>query len=396
MKTLSRRGLGRFRAGKFLVLSALLLPVLLGTMALSVDYSVQAAAQAQLRTAADAAALAGAMKLTGDARLAYSTNLATQMTAARAQAATVATANPVLGATPVVLDNASNSTSGDVVIGYVDPSQPGTALTTGVSATLYNAVSVTLARDESHGGIIPSFFAGALGQGSPAVRAQATAMVAHYSVSGFRSTSGRNANILPIALDVNTYNSMINTNGRDATTTTDSYAYNSDTGAISTAADGVYESKLYPVSTGSPGNWGTVKIGVSNNSTSVLSDQIQYGVTPAQLATYPGGILQINPQTGTLTLGGNPGISAGIKSALEAIKGRPVFVPIYSSVQGNGNNTTYTITSFAGVRVMAVNFQGSPKYVVVQPATVTDMTAIVGSPKVGWTSGGLLRIGLSQ
>ena len=73
-----------------------------------------------------------------------------------------------------------------------------------------------------------------------------------------------------------------------------------------------------------------------------------------------------------------------------------MFIPIYSQVQGNGSNTTYTVIRFAGVRVLAVNFQGSPKYVVVQPATVVDSTAIPDGPQTGWTTGGLLRIRLSE
>lgn len=388
--------LGRSRSGKFLIMGALLLPAMLGAVALSVDYGVHATAQAQLRTAADGAALAGAMKLADSSRLAYVSNLTTQIASAQSRATAVATANRALGRAPVVIDNPMNSASGDVVVGYVDPTHPGSGLTTTASPTLYNAVQVSLGRDATHDGTIPMIFGRALGRTSSTTHVRATALAAHYSVKGFQSSPNLNANLLPVALDATTYNSMIASNGRMAITTTDAYSYNPNTGAIASTPDGVYESRLYPIGTGSPGNWGTVKIGVSNNSTSVLSDQILYGITPAQLATYPGGVLQLNPQTGTLILSGNPGLSAGLSSAFSSSLGRPVFVPIYTSVQGNGNNTTYTISGFGGVRLMAVNFQGSPKYVVVQPATVTDPTALTGSAQVGWTSGGLLRIGLTE
>lgn len=391
-----RRRFGGRRAGKVLVLSAIVMPSLLGLTAVSLDYGIQATAKGQLSTAADAAALAAVMKLTGESRLANSSNISSQISAARARAVEIAGANRVLGNAPVIDANSYNTPTGDVVIGYVDPTRPGSALSTTASSTLFNAVTVNLARDSSHGGRIPTLFGGAIGQRNTTTRVSATAVAAHYSVTGFRSTPGVNAKILPIALDSATYDAMIGTNGRTAGSTTDSYGYNSTTGAVASTPDGVFESKMYPVSTGSPGNWGTVKIGVSNNSTSVLSDQIQYGITPAQLATFPGGTLQLSPQTGTLSLGGNPGISAGIKSALDAIIGRGVYVPIYSQVTGNGNNTVYTVTGFAGVRVMASNFQGSPKYVVVQPATVNDPTAITGAARSGWTSGGMLRIKLSQ
>jgi hypothetical protein len=179
----------------------------------------------------------------------------------------------------------------------------------------------------------------------------------------------------------------------------DQYAYNPATGAVTSGQDGIYESSLYPVSNGSPGNWGTVKIGVSNNSTSTLGAQIVSGITPAQLATFPGGKIQLSSATSppSLTLGANPGISAGLKSSIDAIIGQTRFIPIYSSVSGNGNNTTYTIVKFAGVRVMADNFQGNPKYVVVQPALVIDPTATPSVPDPGgWTAGGLVTLRLAR
>jgi hypothetical protein len=181
----------------------------------------------------------------------------------------------------------------------------------------------------------------------------------------------------------------------------DLYSYNPATGAVSAGSDGIYESKLYPTSNGSPGNWGTVNIGVSNNGTSTLGAQILNGITPAQLsawaATFPGHVIKFSSTTTppSLSLSANPGISAGIKSDLDAIIGQTRLIPIYSAVSGNGNNTSYTIVKFAGVRVMASNFQGNPKYVVVQPALVNDATAVAGTTaETSWSAGGLVTLGL--
>jgi Flp pilus assembly protein TadG len=383
-----RRNANR-RRGKFLVVSSLLLPVLLGGMALSVDYGVLCVAHGQLRNAADAAALAGARRLVTEARLANRSDLTAESSAARSQSVTVAQANPVRNQTVPV-------SGSDVAIGYVDPVRPDIGFTTAGSPALSNAVAVTLGCSVDRGNAIPTFFAGVLGRSNPTTNVRSVALAAQYTITGFRSVPGRNVHVLPIALDAATYDAMIVSNAGIVRATTDSYRYDPATGTVSAGADGVYESQMYPVATGSPGNWGTVKIGVSNNSTSVLSDQIQYGLTPAQLATYPGGVLQLDPVTRSLTLEGNPGISAGIQSALTSIIGRTSVVPVYSSVQGNGNNTRYTITTFAAVRVLAVNFQGSPKYVVVQPATFQDPTVISGAPKQGWTSGGVLGIRLVE
>src|SRR5262249_53388623 len=147
---------------------------------------------------------------------------------------------------------------------------------------------------------------------------------------------------------------------------TDQYAYNPATNTVTPGTDGVYESVLYPVSSGNPGNWGTIKVGVDNNSTSTLGAQIRYGITPAQLATFPNGQIQLDPSTTppSIIFNGNPGISAGIKDDLESIIGKPVSIPIYDQSDDNGNNAWYRVINFAALRILSVNFQGNPKYVI--------------------------------
>ena len=55
--------------------------------------------------------------------------------------------------------------------------------------------------------------------------------------------------------------------------------------------------------------------------------------------------------------------------------------PIFRSVSGPGNNATYTIVKFVGVRVMDVRLTGSmsSKQVTVQPAVVRTKGDIRGS-----------------
>ena len=96
--------------------------------------------------------------------------------------------------------------------------------------------------------------------------------------------------------------------------------------------------------------------------------------------------------------GTKSGMNASIKDDLTAIIGKPVALPIWSTTNGgNGNNLQYNIVAFAAVRIVAVNFQGNPKYVIVQPAIVTDPTAI---PNTGasssWTNGGVIYLHLSR
>src|SRR5439155_15057840 len=128
-------------------------------------------------------------------------------------------------------------------------------------------------------------------------------------ISGFRiQTPGfTTALLLPFALDVKTWNDLLAGAGPD------DFTRSSVNGSVSSGSDGIPETKLYPLSNGGqgtdvsglpPGNFGTVDIGSSNNSTSDLARQILYGPNAADFAHYPNGTLQLDPSTGTLILQG--------------------------------------------------------------------------------------------
>jgi hypothetical protein len=228
---------------------------------------------------------------------------------------------------------------------------------------------------------------------SVAVKSTATAQA--FSVSGFKASGSSSANLLPIVLDKVTWQAMMN--ATSPSNGTDQYTYNTSNNTVTSGADGVYESLLYPVSSGSPGNWGTINVGVSSNSTSTLGAQIRYGITPAQLATYPNSTIQLDStQTPpSITFSGDPGISAGIKDDLTAIIGKPVVVPIYDINGNNGNNAWYRVIAFQPSRILSVNFQGNPKYVIIQPCLTNDVTAVTGSAQP-WTKGGQVKLYLSR
>jgi hypothetical protein len=332
------------RRGTVAVLVALTLPVLVGVAALALDGSLLFVQRGQAQSAADGAALAGAYALSNGAS--FDT----------AQSAAIA-----IGAQKNITIAASNIT---------EP-QPG-------------AVSVSVT--STH----PRMFSAIWGPGSMAAKASATA-VAQTSLVGFQANGSWNARCLPIVLDKPTWQAMM------AKQTTDQYTYNASTNTVTSGPDGITESQLYPVGSGSPGNWGTIKVGVSNNSTSTLSAQILNGITPAQLATFPNSTIELNTSLSppSITFPGNPGISAGIKSALTSIIGVPVAIPIYDLNGGNGNNAWYRVICFQPARIMAVNFQGNPKYVIIQPCILNDPTGIGGTPQA-WSQGGLLSLQLTQ
>jgi hypothetical protein len=388
----------------------LMLPVFIGFVALAVDTSMIAVARSQLNTASDAAALAGAQQLATENRVRGATALPAEITASNNQALAFAQSNTALGATPVLSTNIDNSSNGQIVVGYINPYDSSSTLNTSSDLTSrFNSVQVTLYRDGGHGGPVPTVFGQLMGFSGASLTVESTATAQAFSVSGFQSNGSSNASLLPIVLDMPTWLNMMPTtfafqyNGSTVygnagpTTATDQYTFNTSTNSVTSGPDGIYESLLYPVGSGSPGNWGTIKVGVSNNSTSTLSSQIQYGITPAQLATFPNSTIQLdNTLTPpSITFSGNPGISAGIKSALTAIIGQPVVVPIYDQNGGNGSNAWYRVIAFQPARILSVNFQGNPKYVIIQPCLINDPTIATGSSQP-WTSGGQVNVFLSR
>jgi Flp pilus assembly protein TadG len=278
--------------GNSLVLTAVLLPILIGLVALAVDIAVLATARAQLKTVADGAALAGAFQLADENRVRGATELTSEINNAQTRAQTTGQANLVLGKAAVITGGSSGS-SGDVVVGFVDPVSHKWTPPPLSNVLQTNSVQVNATRSSDHGGLVPGFFSRALGFSDTKLTVTSTATVQNYTVTGYKTVNNQNVNLLPIVLDQVTYYAMLTNN---PLIVTDQFNYNTATGAVSSGPDGVYESKLYPVSSGDPGNWGTVKIGVSNNSTATLSDQIQYGITPDQMANYPNSTISL---TGT-------------------------------------------------------------------------------------------------
>jgi len=382
------------RLGATLALTASFMVVLLGFTALAVDTMVLAVAKHQATTSAEAASLAAAHVLANEARISPSVNMSALMAAAHTTAEIYAKENEVLGADPVIVNNFENEPAGDIVIGYLDVSDPDAQLQTGsYLESQFNSAQVRVARTADRGGLIPTTFARVLGIEGSDTWSQSTATALNYTIEGFEAGPG-NSSLMPIVLDQETYDAMIS----HSINTTDQYTYNPSNGAVTSGSDGIEESKLYPVRTGNPGNWGTVNIGVNNNSTKTLGDQIRFGVTEAQLNNYPGGKLELDTSLDppSVTLGGDPGISAGIKDDLKAIIGQPRTIPIYDVSGGNGNNAWFRIVKFAPVRVLDVSFKGNPKYVIVQPALVSDDTAISGELQQTFEAGGLIRLHLTR
>ncbi len=369
--------LQRDRRGAVTVLTALLLVALLGIVAFAVDVGYVLSCKEEMQRTADAAALAAAWDYGKQLSDRQSVNYAT--TSARGVAANYAAYNEVGNNGPQVDTNPNNIPGGGVVFGYVnDLGGSATSFETNDSA-LFNAVQVRVKRDASINGQVPLFFAKIFGRSGQDLSAEATAAIVR-DVSGFQITSGGdNIDLLPFALDLNTYNAWIAGSGSD------NCCFNEATGTVSSGNDGWLEVNLYPQGTGSPGNRGTVDIGGSNNSTSDIARQILDGISAQDLIDL--GKPLVFDQNGELTLNGDTGISAGVKDELAAIIGQPRAIPIFREVNGPGNNAIYTIVKWCGIRIVDVKLTGpmNKKHVTIQHAPMT-IKGVVPSTTVGTSS----------
>jgi hypothetical protein len=373
------------RRGAVTVLAAILSIVMLGMVAFSVDVGYVLSVKEELQRTADAAALAAVWDY-GD-RMSNGENYILSEQSARQNAQLVATSNTVGNNGPELDQNLSNSASGDMVFGYVEDFY-NPVMTTGASSAgdPYNAVRIKVRRDEGLNGVVPMFFGRVFGVDGTDMQAEATAALVR-DVKGFSTPhNGGNIDLLPFALDLQTWNTWMAGSGADA------WRWNAEQKQITAGSDGWLEVNLYPQGTGSPGNRGTVDIGSSGNSTADIVRQILYGVSADDLA-YHGGSLVFD-SCGKLYLNGDTGISAGVKDDLAAIKGQPRIIPIFSAVNGPGNNAIYTIVKWMGIRIMDVKLTGpmSQKHVTIQaapvvgpgvvPATTTGTSSYVYSPVV--------------
>jgi len=354
------------RRGNVLVMTAFMMICLMALMAFAIDLGYVYVSSAELQRAADSAAIASAWELI-DKDFDSVPNLLNELPRARSVATNFVGYNPVGQKSPNVDQNTGNSPDGDLVFGHLDVSQPSQPIDL-VSLGRSNAVQVRVRRTADMNGEVPFFFARALGFNSVPNRAQATAVVAS-SFSGFRTPAdGGNLPILPFALDINTWNDLLDGGGNDQWQREWNDATKEWT--VSKGGDGVNEVNLFPQGTGSPGNRGTVDIGSSNNSTKDIARQITDGISSSDLAHH-GGKLEFDA-SGHLPLNGDTGISAGVKDELGSIIGQPRMIPIFESVSGPGNNATYTVVKFVGATVLEVKLTGNmqSKRVIIQPAYV--------------------------
>jgi len=354
-------------SGVIAVAVAVFLVVMVALAAFVVDVGHWYAVRGELQNSADAGAIAAAQRLVSQELVAANTNYSQLLEAAREAARTFARYNKVELSGPE-LDPAT-----DITFGHIGDLSDPTSFEATDDPILINAVRVRVRKAAGWNDPAASFFSRIWGYSGVSMSRQATAIISS-SVVGFRVNDEIGyAKLLPFALKLSDWNSLLNGEG------TDDWSWDAGSGqAVYGTGDGILEMSLYPLENVCAGNFGTIDIGNPNNSTADLRRQISSGVTQEDL-DYMGGQFALGPD-GTLAVNGDTGVSTAVGSDLEGIIGQPRVVPLYSDVSGQGNNATYTVVGFAGIRIMGVYLTGplAERRVVVQPAVVVDQSAMIG------------------
>jgi hypothetical protein len=369
------------RNGSIITLSAGVLVMILAFTAFTVDIGWITLARAQMRNACDAAAFAGATEFgpgTGLAPLLTSSSVALEPKDA---ARLVADANRSGGLDSTYIDVAQ-----DVRLGQYQWLPDEQRWTEVWGATPYTMIEVAVHRDRGSAvdingqvvdGPLSLFFAPVIGHGEAGLNVTSAAAIMPGVGFKISSESSSRADILPIALDEASWNSILAGIGDD------DYEFNVGLNKVVESSDGILEVNIYPSGNSSlpPGNRGTVDIGSPGNSTNDLKRQIREGINADDLAWFGG---EIRFDGSSLELNGDTGISAGIEAALKDVIGEVKAIPLFTSVSGPGNNATYVISRFVGVRIMAVRLTGNPnkRHVTVQPAPYSDSTVVKGETEI--------------
>ncbi len=354
---------GRRRRAMIVVQVGILMVVLVGFGALTLDLGSLYSVRADLQRSADAAALAGASVYTSDdmMRIRQGTGsestLSAVLSVTHDRATELAGVNPSFGTSTTLID------SGDIASGWLDLNSATDPINPNPLPRDYNAVQVIVRRNMTEGGNggVQYFFAPIFGKMLGETGAAAIA-VFDDRFAGF-STDVPGAGITPFTISEIAFLQELNNGG-------DSYGYDEASGTVFNAGDGIREIRLYPYPlsgagyTEGDGNFGMLNIGETGQGSAEEANQVLNGVSPEQLATEIGtsapSFFDANGNSLTYEITGSPGLTASLKDVLAQMTGEVVGFFLHDGVVLSGANATYTIKTLRFGRVMDVRLTGPP------------------------------------
>jgi hypothetical protein len=398
----------------------LLIIPLFALVAFAVDLNYVWTTDAQLQSAADAAALDGAHQLLGPNMAASLPNtpssqwwvLEQQGGQAAVRSAQVRALTETAAGAPVVLNDA------DVEVGYIQdpsapPDTPAGQFQAPSSGNFPNSVRVTARLDGTvPAGPLQLSFGPLLGTPTVTRKTIATSTLRCQNVTGFNGPGSR---MLPLAMSLTTRNALLgrptDASGnlgeglgsllailnllnllyflfppapppgvtlQDAYTVTLPLAGGTQPpGNVSAGADGVREANVSTTQT-LPGEFYLVSLrNAPVNSSPTYVSWILNGPTSADLATFGPRGLQASVLAPT-TMYAGPNLDASMDSALRSIVGQTRIVPVFNQYNNTLPNPTYQVIGFTAVVVVAANLSAPTPYIVLQPTVSVDPSATLG------------------
>lgn len=379
----------KIRRGVVVLMMAFLMIPLLAMMAFSIDIGYAVEVRAELVNATDAAALAGVQQLyaayqpwsaaSGSSQISIANDA---MTLAKATATAVANSNRAGGLSLQLV-------SGDVDVGYTDATGKYYSGNQGkIPSTAFpNTVLVTARRDNTSlpnsNGELSLFFGGILGKKSLALTASATGVAYEGVINDFKSISGLNGTLLPVAVDMTIWSDFYK-NGVNS-------LY-----ADPNAPSGTAWLQIYPGGTGASMDGLLSLNGYKAPSTGYYSGAppnggwIQGGPTSTDITSlHSAGDLPLPSSGAGQTWASGPGMKSvllGDFQALITTPPTPRLLPLYdpnSPGTTSGGNGTYQITQFVPVYVVYAEGHGKANMdIAIIPAPgspIFDPTAVVGT-----------------
>ena len=368
MRHVSMKENNRKRRGITMVFVVVLIPVLLGAAALTIDVGLLVNTKTDLQIAADAAALAGVAALSTDEMMRVRMReddpsaMAAVTRMAERLAARFSSYNPSLGTETTYID------PHDITVGWIDLKSGTSPIRTDVPPSQFNAVQTIVRRThKSRNGPVELLFARIFGIATGDVTATATA-VFDDRVAGLPPASG--PTIWPLSINESVFLDSFK-NGDD------NFGYDDVTDSVSGFGDGINEIHLFPDKS-APGNFGALNFGGSG-SASELVEQIDYGLTPEDIEASTGSTeLSFLDDEGahlSYEIYGNTGINATMEDNLRYHIGELIGFFIHSEVNFNGSNAIYTLERMVFGRLMSAELSGGEKGVWLQPVTIVDQGA---------------------
>lgn len=360
---------------------AIALLVVMAGLALILDRLWLDAADLELTTAAEIAALAAAGELASDDLLKSSPNPDHRLDMARNSASWIASQNYVAG-DPVQLDS---NPEGDIRLGklVLDEFENKIRFEETTDNPMTAVVSSLRSRRSSNP--VGLFTAGVTGQpfGDVATRVEASV---DNRVVGLRPLKDAPIPALPIAIWLNDPTGRRNDTWRtqiEARKGKDEFGYDSLGHHVTEGADGIPEMTLRSQAPGGGINLNTVVVDVGAGlSDTVLAQQFARGFSTEDLVASGGELSIFDATPQTLRASGE--LRHGDREALESIIGEPRICLLYSTAVPavSGDIIQATCVRMVAVRVLSVRdlTDGSCE-LVVQPCIVKTRTAILDAPQ---------------